>query len=253
MSDEIKILQEISILTWPPKMILYLNGWKIRISEGGTRRANSVSPLEYSGDNLKKDISTVENYYRTNELPSIFQLHDTFEPANLQEELLSHGYEIKDETIVMVANIDGINLQSLNNKYEFHRLENEFDMWPYDPNEITDAIQIQIDERREIFSRITKSNLSFFTAEDNKKTVSVGVAVLQDNYMAIYGMFTHLDYRRKGIAQTILAKMVEWGDENLVDNVFLQVESENTSARNLYKKVGFKEKYRYRYLIKDIE
>ncbi len=65
-------------------------------------------------------------------------------------------------------------------------------------------------------------------------------------------MFTHPDFRRQGIAQTLMAKMVEWGDINLVDTVFLQVESINEGAKKLYKKVGFKERYRYRYLIKNL-
>ncbi|NPD88106.1 MAG: GNAT family N-acetyltransferase [Asgard group archaeon] len=252
MSNEIRILQEISILTWPPKMILNLNGWKIRISEGITKRANSVSPLEYSGNNLIEDISVVENYYRVNRLPSIFQLHDTFEPVSLQDKLLSLDYKIVDETIVMMANIDEINLPYQNEKYEFHLLENQLDKWLNDLQLINQTDKLQIDGRREIISRIAQSNVGYFVARDNKKTVAVGLAVLQENYMVIYSMFTHPDYRRKGIAQTILANMIEWGDVNLVDRVFLQVESENTSAINLYKKVGFKEKYRYRYLIKEL-
>lgn len=251
MSEEIKILQEISILTWPPKISLNLNGWKIRISEGITKRANSVSPVDYTGENLNDDILTVENYYRVNKLPSIFQLHDTFEPPSLQDKLLSLNYEIIDETIVMMANIDEINLPYQNKKYEFHLLENELNKWLKELQIINQADKLQIDGRREIISRIAQSNVGYFIARDNGKTVAVGLAVLQENYMVIYSMFTHLDYRRKGIAQTLLANMIEWGEVNLVDRVFLQVESENRLARNLYKKVGFKEKHRYRYLIKE--
>ena len=251
MSEEIKILQEISILTWPPKISLNLNSWKIRISEGITKRANSVSPVDYTGENLNDDILTVENYYRVNKLPSIFQLHDTFEPPSLQDKLLSLNYEIIDETIVMMANIDEINLPYQNKKYEFHLLENELNKWLKELQIINQADKLQIDGRREIISRIAQSNVGYFIARDNGKTVAVGLAVLQENYMVIYSMFTHLDYRRKGIAQTLLANMIEWGEVNLVDRVFLQVESENRLARNLYKKVGFKEKHRYRYLIKE--
>ena len=253
MSEEIKILQEISILTWPPKISLNLNGWKIRISEGITKRANSVSPVEYIGENLDEDILVVENYYRANKFPSIFQLHDTFEPVSLQDKLLSLDYEIKAETIVMMANIDEIDLPNLNEKYEYHFLENELNNWLKELQTINQTDKSQIDGRREIIGRIAQSNVGYFIAGDSGKTIAVGLAILQESYMVIYSMYTHFDYRRKGIAQTLLANMIEWGDVNLVDRVFLQVESENTSAINLYKKVGFKEKYRYRYLIKDFE
>jgi ribosomal protein S18 acetylase RimI-like enzyme len=251
MSDEIRFLQELSILTWPPKMILNLNGWKVRISEGITKRANSVSPMEYSGKNLIDDISTAENYFRVNKLPSIFQLPDSFKPASLQEELLSLNYKIVDETIVMVANIDGLDFPKINEEFDIHRLENELDNWLNEQQKINPTSQSQIDGRREILSRIAQSNAGYFLAKEGNKTVAVGLAILQENYMVIYSMFTHPDYRRKGIAQNLMIKMIEWGDLNLVDYVFLQVESVNTPAKHLYEKVGFKEKYRYRYLVKE--
>ena len=251
MNDEIKFLQELSILTWPPKMILNLNGWKVRISEGVTMRANSVSPIEYSGKDLKDDISSVEKYYNVNNLPTIFQLHDTFEPANLMDELLSLNYEIKDETIVMTADIGDINVPKINDKYEIQLMGKELDKWFSDLQIINQIDQSQIDGRKQILGRIAQSNVGYFKAIEKAKIVAVGLAILQENYMAIYSMFTHSDFRRQGIAQTLIAKMIEWGDVNLVDKVFLQVETVNEGAKKLYEKVGFQEKYRYRYLIKN--
>lgn len=250
MGNEIQVLQELSNLTWPPKMILNLNGWKIRISEGVTMRTNSVSPMEYYGDNITEDIMKVENYYRASKFPSIFQLHDSFKPASLQEELLTLDYEIVDETIVMTANIVKISIPKLNEKYEYQLLENELDKWLNDQQILNQVEKSIIDGRREIISRITQSNVGYFRTLDNGETIAVGLAVIQENYMAIYSMFTHPDYRRKGIAQTLMAKMIEWGDINLVDKVFLQVETSNNGARELYEKAGFNEKYRYRYLVK---
>jgi ribosomal protein S18 acetylase RimI-like enzyme len=233
-------------------MILNLNGWKIRISEGVTMRANSVSPIEYSSKDLKADILSVERYYKSNKLPAIFQLHDTFEPANLQDELLSLNYELIDETIVMTADIQEINISKINEDYDAHIMENGLEKWFSDRQTINEIDKIQMNGRKEILRRIAQSNVGYFKAVEGANTLAVGLAILQENYMAIYSMFTHPDYRRQGIAQTLMTKMIDWGDINLVDKIFLQVETINEGARKLYEKVGFKERYRYRYLIKNL-
>ena len=70
----IRFYQELSTNAWPAKYYYLLNGWVARISEGVTKRANSVMPLTYYGDNLKEDIQVVETIFTKNKLPIIFQL-----------------------------------------------------------------------------------------------------------------------------------------------------------------------------------
>ena len=65
---------------------------------------------------------------------------------------------------------------------------------------------------------MNKSNVSYYIAVEGDKPIAVGLGVSEDNYMFIYNMFTHPNYRRKKIAQTILMKMFEWADINLVDH-----------------------------------
>ncbi|MCK5046773.1 MAG: GNAT family N-acetyltransferase, partial [Candidatus Heimdallarchaeota archaeon] len=78
----------------------------------------------------------------------------------------------------------------------------------------------------------------------------IGMAVLEQGNLGIFDMLVNPVFLRQGIAGSLIAKMVEWGRENSVQSTYLCVQGDNQPAIALYKKVGLKECYRYRYLIK---
>ena len=81
--EEIKKLQEILMNSWPAHHYYFLNGWIMRFTEGVTSRANSVFPLNYTGDpnNLERDIIFVEKAYQAYNLPAIFTIPDYFDSS----------------------------------------------------------------------------------------------------------------------------------------------------------------------------
>jgi len=252
MSEEILFYQELSIITWPPKIILNLNGWKVRISEGVTKRANSVSPMLYTGNNLEADIAQVERFYQEKNLQPIFQLPDGFKPSELKDLLISSGYEPIDETIVMVADINEMNKSPEAIEYDFVHFEENLEEWITAFKSLREDRSDEIEGLKQIIDRATKSNVCYYITKKNDEYVAVGLTISEGSYMGIFNMFTHQEHRRKGIAQILISMMIEWGDINLIDQVFLQVEADNPGAIQLYKKIGFNEIYRYRYLIKNI-
>ncbi len=252
MSEEIQFYQELATITWPPKMILNQNGWKVRISEGVTKRANSVSPIVYTGNNVKADIFQVEKIYHEQNLTPIFQLADYFEPAELKEKLISLGYKTIDETIVMTVEINEMNMSPQADEYEFLLLEENLEEWISAFKFLREDRLDDIEGIKQIIERATKSNVCFYVVKRIEEFVAIGLTISEGSYMGIFNMFTQEEHRRKGIAQSIISMMIEWGEINLIDQVFLQVESDNPEAIKLYNKFGFKEKYRYRYLVKEV-
>ena len=252
MSEEIPFYQELSIITWPPKIILNLNGWKIRISEGVTKRANSVSPMLYTGNNLEADITQVERFYQEKNLPPTFQVPDGFQPPELKDLLISSGYEAIDETIVMITDIIEMQKSPDAIGYEFVHFEEDLEEWISAFKTLREDKSDEIEGFRQIIDRATKSNVCYYLAKKNEEYVAIGLTISEGSYMGIFNMFTHQEHRRKGIAQALISMMIDWGEINLIDQVFLQVEADNPGAIQLYKKIGFKEKFRYRYLIRNL-
>ncbi len=250
MKEQVALYQELSTNSWPSKSMITLNGWKLRISEGVTKRANSVSPLKYEGEDLRKDVENVERIYRQNNLPTIFQLADYYQPSNLFDFLIECDYKEIDETIVMIAKIDKILDIPVNSNFNYISSETDLDSWINDFKTISPEGSSRIEGMKKIIQRLTDPKPCFFTAVE-EEPIAVGLTVTERDFMVIYNMFTHPEFRRQGIAKSILVKMIEKGKKDNVKKIYLQVEADNFGAIKLYSKIGMKECYRYRYLIKN--
>lgn len=245
----IRFYQELSTNAWPAKYYYLLNGWVARISEGVTKRANSVMPLTYYGNKLLKDIQVAEAIYTKNNLPIIFQLPDYFEPKNLLETLLENDYKIIDETLVMTAKINDMLDIPINQDYSYQNTPEAKNEWFNSMSVSGRGTQERIEGQKAIISRILQPK-SFFSTKQDKEIMGIGMAVLEQGNLGIFDILINPDFRRQGIAGTLIAKMVEWGRENSIHSTYLCVQGDNQPAIALYKKVGLKERFRYRYLIK---
>ena len=58
--------------------------------------------------------------------------------------------------------------------------------------------------------------------------------------------------KRKGVATTLVKEATKWALAQDINYVYLQVEKTNTPAIELYKKLGFKPWYTYRYYEKEV-
>ncbi len=245
----IRFYQELSTNAWPAKYYYLLNGWVARISEGVTKRANSVMPLTYYGNKLLKDIQVAEAIYTKNNLPIIFQLPDYFEPKNLLETLLENDYKIIDETLVMTAKINDLLDIPINQDYSYQNTPEAENEWFNSMSVSGRGTQKRIEGQKAIISRILQPK-SFFSTKQDKEIIGIGMTVLEQGNLGIFDMLINPDFRRQGIAGSLIAKMVEWGKENSIHSTYLCVQGDNQPAIALYKKVGLKECFRYRYLIK---
>jgi len=244
---QILLYQELSSNAWPAKTYIFLHGWVLRLSEGVTKRANSVLPLRYTGQNLLKDVKTVEKIYKEKSLPVIFQLPDYCEPHNLQETLLSLGYVSTDETLVMVAEREDIHT-IVNDGYTYSLEHKGVDRWFQALADFSHYSRKSLEGRKTIIKRIPFSKV-FCCARQSNEIIGVGLGVIEREYLGIYSLVVNPDYRRKGIGQSMVAQMIQWGRSHSAVHVYLQVQGDNSGAISFYRKIGFEELYRYRYFI----
>ncbi|MFX1535628.1 MAG: GNAT family N-acetyltransferase [Promethearchaeota archaeon] len=247
---KIQCYQELSTNAWPAKTIVFLNGWVLRLSEGITKRANSVLPIRYIGENLLEDIKVVERIYKEKNLAVVFQLPDYFEPDNLQETLLSLGYKIIDETLVMTSQIGEIPSIKVNKNYTYSIENIESDSWFEALASLSNYDPKGLEGQKKIIGRIPFASKAFCYAQQNNRIIGISLAIIERTYLGIYDLIVHPKYRRQGIAQSLIAKIVHWGKNSSVNHIYLQVQGDNSGAIALYSKIGLQESYRYRYLIR---
>lgn len=84
----------------------------------------------------------------------------------------------------------------------------------------------------------------FFVAENSKQLMGyIGIkAVIDEGYISNVAVYPQ--YRKRGVATSLLSKVFEYAREKCLSFVSLEVRASNTAAVSLYQKTGFKEEGR---------
>jgi ribosomal protein S18 acetylase RimI-like enzyme len=83
--------------------------------------------------------------------------------------------------------------------------------------------------------------------EEEGRVVATGLTILEDGVAGLFDIVTREDARRRGYARRIVASLLAIAHGLGARHAYLQVESGNTAARNLYRQFGFGERYVYWY------
>jgi ribosomal protein S18 acetylase RimI-like enzyme len=256
--EEIRRLQERLLNAWPAHHYYFLNGWILRFTNGVTARANSVFPLYYTGDvdTIDQDIKFVEKAYNSYNLPAIFTIPEFFEPNNLDIKLLEHGYQqLGCITYTMINSIQELRNEKINDNFtyiiESERIK-EYSQFLGEHSSRNQEAQNVIEV---LSKRIIIPQKRFILAKDQNKVIGTLTGILdRHGFLYIVDVFVYPDLRRQKIATSMFFSLInEWSIENRIKTIWLQVESENHKAINLYSNLGFKKAYSYYYLEKNIK
>lgn len=78
--------------------------------------------------------------------------------------------------------------------------------------------------------------------------VAEGQATVDGDWLGIHDLLVDPAHRRRGLARSALAALLEWGVEQGASNAWLHVETGNVAAHALYASLGFAEHHRMEYL-----
>ncbi|MHA1915990.1 MAG: GNAT family N-acetyltransferase [Promethearchaeota archaeon] len=252
---EIKRFQEFLMNSWPAKHYYFLNGWVLRFTDGVTDRANSVFPIEYTGNkkNLKNDIDNVERAYKAHSLQPVFTIPESHNPKNLVDNLLSRGYQKYDHTRTLSIKIGELRSSVINEEFEYtffnSRVKNFSDfLAKFSKRSAEDLVVIN-----EVSQRTIIPKKCFIVGTKGNEVIGTLMAVLvPQGFLYVGDVFVHPDFRRQGVATSMLNKLKnEWSLSNEVKTIWLQVEKVNTNALDLYLKLGMTKLYDYFYMKMD--
>jgi len=276
MNAQILQLEELSANAWPAAEVEELGGWRLRHTNGVTRRANSVWPNCWDDNNVGVSIvddriAYVEQFYRERGLPPRYQICSAAQPKDLVQRLTERGYTTDAYTCVQIATNPTILQRSATvlapRAYEIQiympdqagpycksgskTAHDEFyKTWytTYCQAEQLDDEQAAI--RSTIIDRITlqpgvKTGFALLSIKD--EPVALGLGVVEREWLGIFNMATHPKFRRRGAARTIMHSLIPWAQEQGATQTYLQVMAENKPALALYESLGFETLYRYFY------
>ena len=83
--------------------------------------------------------------------------------------------------------------------------------------------------------------------EEGGRVVATGLTVIEDGIAGLFDIVTREDARRRGHARRVVSTLLHLAHGLGARHAYLQVESNNTAARSLYRDFGFSERYEYWY------
>lgn len=244
---QIQTIEELSLNALPCLQQIIDDGWILRFADGYTKRANSITPLYPSSQDLVTKIKRCEKIYRNFDLRPIFRLTDTAKSQALDRTLEELGYQKQDRVSVQVRAIDNTGIE--NNRL-FPTLASEISEEWLDHYVHAANLPLEHWNTLSTMLEIIPSSTCYAWLKDRPSFCSCGLGILERNYLGLFFMVTALKQRGKGYAGQLIAALLDWGKYNGATQAYVQVETNNQSAINLYRKLGFVEVYQYFYRLK---
>ena len=241
-SADVLAIEDAAVFAWPATETRGIDGWLWRCSGGHSQRANSVSPLRFSGADADAAIAKVEALYRARGQPVRFQVgRDLAAPADLDARLAEAGYRIVEPVATLAKRIGGAPP-------------------PADVEESGDPSAGWMDvylanitpERRPPAPRILAGvprPRAFFAGLRDGMVVSTALGVAHGPVVVAECVGTREDVRRSGAASSVMLALEAWGAAQGATISGLQAVVANAPAQKLYARLGYIEVNRYHYRV----
>ena len=228
----------------------WLDGWLVRFSPGKAKRARCINAVAAGRTPLTQRLAACERLYAEAALPLIVRVTPFSEPAGLDERLNEYGLSRFDDTHVMVTTLSGETTATdeLPPGVQISALALE----PF-ARRVGELRGSPLAQRQAHAERLLSSPVPFFAFELSVagETVACGQIALEDDLVGIYDVYTAPAARGRGYATLLCRHLLADARARGARHAYLQVDSDNPSARAVYARLGFVDAYTYHYRARD--
>jgi len=231
VADDLRRIERLHVRAWPAFETADIDGWLWRYSGGGSQRANSVSTVDFSGDDPAAALDEVEARYRARNAMVRLHTYDLSAPAGIVDLLQRRGYGAGETTLTMAKPVGARDPSAA---VEVAAL----------PNAGWQAVYLGAitESRRSVNAKIlgaVPQPCGFFSCRRAGQVISSGLCVADGDFAVIECMATRLEARRQGGADAVLQSLEAWAARRGVKTLALQAVAANTAAVALYSRFGF--------------
>ncbi len=239
----IERMERAAALAWPAERLTAMDGWILRESGGGSRRANSVLPLAFCGRDADQGIAHVEAHYRACGLPAYFQVSEIAAPNDLDSRLAARGYALEEPTLLMakeLAVVPGSGDVEMRHSPDAEWL----------------AIyggELTPDRRAaapSVLARVPAPRAYFLARNGGGDCVATALGVIVDGITIVECVATYAPARRQGHGAHVMRALERWAGGAGSREIALQVVARNSAALALYRGLGYQMASRYHYRVK---
>jgi ribosomal protein S18 acetylase RimI-like enzyme len=237
-------VQALELNAWPDLKGFYRSGWRVRLADGFTGRANSVTALIAGADLRDADLMDIEAFYQRRGLPTTIRI-TKFAADGVDARLAGLGYamhnpsEFRIATLVDTGPVDpvvSIASQPPQGWVEaFGRLNGRSDFRVETMSAMIDHIVLPA---------------GFAVLIEDGKVQALGMGVVDRTLMEIQSIVVDPSCRGRGLGRRIVASLMTWGRNTGARQAILSVAANNAAAIGLYQSLGFAKFDGYHYRVK---
>lgn len=235
-------IEDASLAVSQPAQQSFFDGWLLRYSPGKAKRARSINSIGAGVLPLAAKLSHCVDFYQQRRLPCLFRITPFSQPRNLDAELAAAGFGAHQDTRVMTVALSKIERRAPQSAAQSVTAE-QFAAAFCSLHGLDSA---KAGAERERYARAADRS-AFVVQFDGDTSVACGSVALEGKLAGIFGMVTAHEYRGRGVATAIVARLLNDALSAGAEVAYLQVEADNAPARRAYSKFGFKDCYAYWY------
>lgn len=248
--QEISFFEELQSNAFPALQTIMYDGWSVRFGGGFTYRVNCANPMYPEHLSPEEKIPYVEELYRNSGLSmAIFKMHEGMDRDRLEacQTILDRmNYGTERDGNIFVCDLAAFDRQP---KVPVVTLSTMSDDW------LDGFLTMNgtADAQREAAIKMLKNIPCPIAASaiwENGKMVACGLGVIERGHVGLYDIFVDASCRRRGLGADICTAIMQTGKEQGCYTAYLQVLSDNFGAREMYRKLGYRETYEYWFRIK---
>ncbi|MDH0734325.1 GNAT family N-acetyltransferase [Achromobacter spanius] len=222
--------------------VLY-DGWLVRFAHSSAKRARSVNVLGLSTRPLDERLAYCSSLYARHGLPMVLRITSIGPDFSLDAELEARGYTFTGETRVMSMSLAPT--LSVRGGLSFTNVDT--DRFAQAVGAMRGSTFEHIGEHQARLQGLAVDKQPVLVFDAAGQCVAAGLAVRDDELLGLFDIVTDPGQRRKGYADALMQHLLSEGAAGGAKTAYLQVEPENTAARALYGRYGFKDCYAYWY------
>ncbi len=240
---QVRRLEELAFAGWPALESRDVSGWRLRLSGGYTKRANSINALGLDAQADPATVDSLETVYRQRGQPPVWRL-SPLAPAGIADILAARGYRAIERSLMQVCPLSGVFAPAPEVTIQAAPTGSWIEAFaahsPVRP-EHRDAM------RRMLAAIAAPAGFAF--VEQAGRPMAMAIGAVNGDHMGLFDVLVMPEARRRGLARKVTESLYAWAWGHGARFAYLQVVATNAAAMPLYAAQGFRTAYDYEYFV----